>query len=148
MRPELIPFELDHVDRISERAIFNAKGLLRDRLKVLTTQPGALTGTIARGEAILAIVGVIQTRAGFGEVWSVTSDEIRSTPVAFHKLALALLRHFEQRLSLTRVQVTVREDYVDGQKWAESLGFVREGVMRKYDLDGSNHILYARVSDG
>jgi RimJ/RimL family protein N-acetyltransferase len=148
MRPELIPFQIEHVDRITERSVFNAKDQLRERLKVLSTQRGAHMGTIARGEKILAIVGVIQTRQGFGEVWSVTSDEIRSTPIAFHKLALALLRHFEQRLSLTRVQVTVREDYVTGQKWAESLGFVREGVMRKYDLDGSNHVLYARVSDG
>lgn len=148
MNPELIPFQLDHVDQIVERGVFNQKDQLRTRLSVLKNQPGSHLGTIVRGPAVMALVGIIQTRAGFGEAWAVTSDEIHSAPIAFHKLALALLRHFEQKLSLHRIQISVKDDYTAGQRWAEALGFVREGVMRKYDLDGSNHILYARVTDG
>lgn len=149
MNPKIIHFQMDHLEKIDQKkGVFHEKSQILQSLKSVVAHPKNHTGTIMLGEKILAVVGLIDLRPGFAEVWSITSEEIRLAPIGFHKLALALLRHYQKSLGLQRIQISVKEDYLEGAKWAESLGFVREGVMRRYDPDGSNHILYARVSNG
>jgi hypothetical protein len=146
MKVELVPFELSHLEQIQQRPVFHDKPQIRESVKELMIRPGSHMGTIKLGEKILAVVGIVQIRAGFAEAWTLTSDEIKEAPLGFHKMVLAMIRHAEKRYSIRRLQMTVKADYADGKRWAESLGFVKEGVMRHFDVDGSNHILYARVN--
>ena len=45
-----------------------------------------------------------------------------------------------------RIQIEVKTDYRMGCRWAEALGFKREGLMRRWMPDGSDAYLYGRVS--
>ena len=74
-----------------------------------------------------------------------TSDEVRSIPLAFHRRILALLANYEKTLNLHRIVMSVQEDFEEGIRWAEALGFEREGLMRKHGPTKLNHYLYARV---
>lgn len=49
--------------------------------------------------------------------------------------------------SVRRIITTVLVDHEDGHKWMKRLGFVAEGVMRKYDAAGNDCTLYARVRE-
>ena len=41
--------------------------------------------------------------------------------------------------------MTIRQSFSAGVKWARILGFEPEGVMRAYDENGDNYILYVRI---
>ena len=77
--------------------------------------------------------------------WAVTSEEVKEKPISFHRLTLSVIAHYERELGLHRIQISVREGYTEGMRWAEKLGFQNEGLMRSYMSDKTNHYRYARV---
>ena len=44
-----------------------------------------------------------------------------------------------------RLQVDIRADYQIGCTFAESFGFEREGLMKRFGIDGMDHYLYGRA---
>ena len=102
--------------------------------------------TLLRDGLPIAIVGGFLFTPGALHLWALISDEVRRVPIAFHKACLELLLFIEETHHPRRIQMDVRVSYLEGQKWAESLGFLREGIMRKYAPDGEDAFLYARVA--
>jgi RimJ/RimL family protein N-acetyltransferase len=74
------------------------------------------------------------------------SDEVAKYPVEFFRKTRRLLLLYFGAYNLQRLEINVRSDYLIGKRFAEKLGFEPEGIMRKYGFDGSDYILYARVS--
>jgi RimJ/RimL family protein N-acetyltransferase len=73
------------------------------------------------------------------------SDEIVKYPLAIFKTCLAGLKTYENELNLHRIEVAVKDSFKEGLRFAEALGFVREGWMHRYGPDKSSYYLYARV---
>jgi hypothetical protein len=145
MSLEVVEFKIEHLDLIRQKSVFHCKELLREKLVKLMTLPYCHIATIVDGDNPFAILGLINHRPGFGEVWSVVSEDVKQKPIAFHKAVLALMDFYEDYLSISRLQIDVKEDFIEGISWAESLGFECEGLMKHYDSDGSSHYLFARV---
>lgn len=101
--------------------------------------------TFMDGETPVAIFGVFNFMPGIIHLWGLISDAARKKPVAFHKLSGELLNFYQKRHQIRRIQIDVRVSYTEGQRWAESLGFEREGIMRSFGADGTDYYLYARV---
>lgn len=95
--------------------------------------------------AILAIFGGAWLCPGVMHIWAFISDEVHKGPRAFHEKTLELLGNVQKIEGLRRLQIDVREDYPEGIKWAESLGFKREGLMHGYAPDGSPSWLFGKV---
>jgi RimJ/RimL family protein N-acetyltransferase len=64
-----------------------------------------------------------------------------------YSVILGMLAAEIKEHGIWRIQATVRTDFPAGIKYAEGLGFVREGLMRKYGPDGSDRYLYALVME-
>lgn len=79
------------------------------------------------------------------QIWAVVSEDVKLTPIAFHRTVQRLLESFTQTHGLARVQITVRADFLAAKKWALALGFKYEGKLKKYGPDGSDYFIYARV---
>lgn len=45
-----------------------------------------------------------------------------------------------------RVEMTVRTDFLAGQRWAGMLGFKAESVMKQYGPEGEDHVGYVRFN--
>lgn len=97
-------------------------------------------------ETPIAIFGSFSPSPGVTHIWSLLSEHVKKYPIDFHKTSLKMLEFYMAQYSPQRVQIDVRSDYLMGQQWAESLGFHREGRMRKYGKDKADHYLYARVT--
>lgn len=147
MSLDVVEFKIEHLDIIRQKSVFNSKALVREKIEKLATLPYCHIATIMDGDNPLAILGIINHRPGFGEAWSITSEDVKKKPIAFHKAVLSLMSYFETYLSICRLQIDVKESFSEGIRWAESLGFECEGLMKHYDVDGSNHYLYARVTE-
>jgi hypothetical protein len=44
-----------------------------------------------------------------------------------------------------RLQMAIDAAILERSRWAEYLGFFKEGLMKAYDTEGRDHYLYARV---
>ena len=104
----------------------------------------AYTG-LADGE-IVACGGILPLWKGVGEAWVISSELVPKYPLFFHRTISWMLDHLIEKMKLVRVQTTVHSKHERSIKWVERMGFVNEGLMRKY-IAGEDYIRFARVED-
>lgn len=132
----VIPYHPEHLNRIAVKDIHQSevpKVVMTDALSFMD------------GETPVAIFGVFMFIPGVIHLWGLVSDAVRKKPVAFHKVSGDLLNFYQKKHQIRRIQIDVRVSYTEGQRWAESLGFEREGIMRSFGSDGTDYYLYARA---
>jgi hypothetical protein len=132
---------------------FRAKHLLEIDPKVTPSMLEA--GEIAQeyGTAFTAVLcgdpigaaGIAVIRPGHGEAWSLLSPMIKRLPVMLHKAASRLIPEVMTKHGLRRVQVTVNPEDPIAIRWAERLGFEREGKMRNFGDNGEDVLLYSMI---
>ncbi len=139
-----LPFQMGHLD------FFECKDPLptmrEDLLSISMKEENCVASLVnPKTNRVVAIVGLNHIRKGVSEAWVLISEEAYSVKISFHKSILKILDQFEAGIPLHRVQLTVAENFSVGQAWARSLGFECEGLMKKFDIEGGNHFLFARV---
>ena len=139
-------FDMAHLERIEPKSgVFNGKDAIRQKLVAMQDNEDCHIRTLFMGDEPVAIVGIAENWPGVGECWSFLSDDVRRAPLAFTKALIALLDLYGQSLSLHRVQMTVRASFIEGIKFAQTLGFRSEGLLRKYGPDQADYLMFARV---
>jgi len=133
-----------HVATIRPRLIFQADTSIRSRVSVgiYTDKSRAF---VADNGQVLAIVGATLLWPGVYEFWGFTSDIPNKYKVQFARLLLEHLTFFCIDNNVKRAQMVVREGYFAEMKFAEHLGFQREGLMRCYGPEGASYYMYGRV---
>ena len=74
-----------------------------------------------------------------------TSPLVEKNKVFFHKGCKLVIDLGIKEFSLHRLETTIIEGHDISQNWAERIGFEQECLMRKFDADGNNYYLYARI---
>ena len=103
----------------------------------------AIRSIISPGN-VLAIVGIIKLSTGVVECFAFLAEGFERHAISLHKNILRMLEYVE-KMGYHRIQLTVVDGFEKAEKWAKSLGFEKEGLMRGYDLNKKSHYLYARV---
>lgn len=134
----VVPFKPEHLDQIKARSI----GQHGECPKTVLTA----AFTFMKDAEIVAICGAFPFVPGVIHFWGLMSDLVSKYPVAFHKACLKVLSWYEQHEKPRRVQMEVSVAYPLGQRWAESLGFKREGTMKHWMPDGTDAYLYGRCA--
>lgn len=94
---------------------------------------------------LLGIAGAYRAWPGSSQAWAIFDEAVDAHPFSLTKTCLSLIEYARKEHSLHRLSLTVRKGFEKGERFAESLGFVREGEMRKYLPDASDARLYARI---
>jgi hypothetical protein len=92
------------------------------------------------GKAV-GCAGLVELWPGRDCAWSLLSD---CGPRAFFNIHCTVVRFLEAR-GTRRTEMSVDVDHSAGQRWAELLGFKKEGLMGSYSPDGRDAYLYAKV---
>lgn len=93
------------------------------------------------GEVIFA-AGVNEYWTNSGVAWALFS---KGNMVPYMLSIHRAVNKFLEESCLQRIEATVVKGFEPGHRWVEMLGFEVEGYMRKYDPDGRDHLLYARI---
>ena len=96
------------------------------------------------GESPIAIFGCCMLWGGVGEAWSVFNEKARRYPIAMTKGAFAFFDICEILFSLHRLQITVTSSDKRAMAWAHCLGFIVEGLMKKYSVDQEDTFIMRR----
>ena len=100
--------------------------------------------TCLKLEEIIACGGVFPVWEGRGIVWFFLDGRTDRNGLLFlHRIGLRLMDDWNQQFR--RLETTVLESFPQGHRWAQMLGFMSEGVMKRYDIFGQDHRLYARI---
>jgi hypothetical protein len=147
----LAPFKIEDYDDILPRLraedalaiqAFD-KNEFRERLIAMSDDCPIASFNTDNGVA--AIGGAVKVWEGVASWWMLTSPLVRKYPKSFQKSCRDGITFMMEAYSLHRLEAAIPERHFVSQKWAESHGFVNEGLMRGHGPDGANHFRYARV---
>lgn len=143
----LIDFQADHAEELFTKsttlATADSKYTLRHWLDRMEKKDRAFT-LIDNGHLVVS-GGIFPVWDGLGEAWLIPSDQVANYKI---KMIRTLRQHIDlitEEDGLRRLQATVRDDFDIAKKFIEFLGFKREGLMKNYGPDGTDHIMYART---
>lgn len=91
----------------------------------------------------VAIVGLSKFWEGTGSIWSYVYPCVKRHKKDYIKAIKYLIEKHSG--GLHRIQALVREDDRTAIRFIEYLGFIREGLHKRYDPEGNNYYSYARV---
>ncbi|QDP62514.1 MAG: hypothetical protein Unbinned5079contig1000_41 [Prokaryotic dsDNA virus sp.] len=138
--PNIIKFEKEHLSKINL-----AFELTQSGKDSLSSYDDVIGYTGMDKDVILAIGGVHQMWNGVGEAWILVAKEGYKIPKTIAKYTDYLFQHIQETHELSRIQASVCASDVRANRYAQWLGFEKEGIMRKYGPDGTDYIRYARV---
>lgn len=150
-KSEVVPFKAEHLDQI---VLSDVQAYYRDIIKKDPAYPKKLEemGLAYTGiceEGIVGISGIIVLNETTAEAWALMSQLFKRPRYSY--FATKAIRQFCEdqfkNTSIQRIQMNVQLDFEPGHRWARALGFQVEGIMRKYGLNGKDHVLYARVKE-
>lgn len=96
-------------------------------------------------EHLAGICGSYSSWSGTSQLWALFDKRVEQSPVSLRKACILLVKYAVAKQDLRRVSLTVKSDYISGNRFAESLGFELEGKMRRFLPDGEDANLYARL---
>jgi RimJ/RimL family protein N-acetyltransferase len=93
----------------------------------------------------IACGGFVGIGDGMAVVWVMATDEVRGHGMKLCRFARNATKIVFETMGWHRIHAAVRVDRPEYQRWAELMGFEREGCMRKAAPDKTDLYLYARV---
>lgn len=94
--------------------------------------------------AVIACFGMIASHAQHLTAWSVLS----ALSVGQLAFATRWCRDYLSGLNVRRIDMCVRDGFVQGHRWAALLGFGHEGVQHGFYPDGTDLHMWAMLSGG
>lgn len=104
----------------------------------------AFSGIDKNGD-IIAIGGIAIPWQGVGAGWVLTSELLLKHKIWTHRKIRDIIMLAEDAYNLHRIETVILKDHKVSMKWAERLGFKKEGLLRKYNSNKQDHWIYARV---
>lgn len=141
-----IPFKKEHIELIDirdrENNILKNNPALEQRLLAIQNYHSAMTLTL--DGVILGVIGFIPISPGVIEVWLVPSKHIFKYSIAFARL----MRYYRENIVIAcqwhRMQLVAPNDDLHN-KWASFLGFEKEGILKQWGHDKTDHVMWAIV---
>lgn len=146
---KIVPFEIKHAVRLMSGELTETTLQCSSDVAVRYAQTFLMKGpsfTAIEDGVVIASAGVIVLWNGVGEAWALISkDGIKNRSIYVMRKCREYLRDIMNDLDLFRVQAHCHIELQDAVEFLEVLGFEREGIMRHYWIDKSDHYLYSIV---
>jgi RimJ/RimL family protein N-acetyltransferase len=141
----LRPYEEGDIEKLDPREMDLMVGGEDYVEKIKKNIESSETVTVQKDGVILAITGLIHSRPGVAEIWSITGTPVDSNKTLFAQCSILVVDYWIKKYDLHRLTANTHEDHTQSIRWLEWLGFEREGLMRKYGTLRENFYLYART---
>lgn len=141
---ELERFKLKHLFNFEPRLEF--PDIIKN-MEFNMSHPTRECLSLMNGHRLVCIAGVNYLRTGVGEVWLIPGIDVDKNKLEFYKTIKWLIEEYlMDTKQLHRLEMAIEDKWERGLRWAKSLGFEREGLMKKWSPDKKDHILYARLA--
>ena len=93
---------------------------------------------------VVGLFGIWPMWPGAGRAWTLLSHEVLRYPKTLHRVVKNELADFIAKHEMRRVEAIIVAGHLTGERWIRRLGFLHEGTLRKYNLQGEDCEMYAR----
>ena len=101
--------------------------------------------TVLDDDTAIACFGLLHIWPGRADCWALVGAALSGARfVVLHRWVAGNLAA-AQRLGYRRLETTIDPAFPAARRWAELLGFQREGRLRRYLPDGRDMLIYART---
>jgi len=144
---EIVPFTGEHAKQILELGMNDVALELKPehRKYVVDVEDIGMSFTGLLNDKPIAAGGICYLWDGVAEGWVLASRDIFKYPIFCAKTIKRRTDLLAKNNKLKRIQTAVKADSDTAIRFAEWLGFKREGLMKNYGPDGADHYLYAKV---
>ena len=144
---EIVPFKGEHAKQILALGMNDVSLELRPEHKkyVVDIEDVGMSFTGLLNNHPIAAGGICYLWDGVAEGWVLASRDIFKYPIFCAKTIKKRTDLLAANNKIKRIQTAVKADSQKAIRFAEWLGFKKEGLMRNYGPDGSDHYLYAKV---
>lgn len=137
-------FSIEHIDNFLPKDDFY--NLKRDLTESSENKNVDMITMFDSYDDVVCIMGVNHLRLGVAEAWLVPGVLVDEYKYSFFRAAHNIIyKYLFPIMGLHRIQIAIEKDWKKGNKWAKTLGFSFEGVMKAYDVHKVDHNLYAKV---
>lgn len=98
---------------------------------------------IEANDIAIAVAGIVTVRRTTGHLWMIASDRVNDHKLSFVKLIRKAIDVATK--DYVRVQCDVRCDKPNYVKMIKLCGFQEEGILRKFNTDGTDSVILAKV---
>lgn len=138
---KVIPYQPEHLETMEvQTAQEDALGHV-DRRYCEDLKGSGEAYSLEKDGTIYCCVGLVPMWHNNGLVWAFLSKDARKYMITITRVVSRLL----EEKDYTRLQTHVVADFKQGSRWMEMFGFKNEGLMKKYDPEGNDCYMYARV---
>lgn len=139
---ELVKLQPEHLFQFTPQAAQAAVlGVLtEDYANALVAQSAVGWAGLLDGH-VVGCAGIAECWPGRAEAWTLLAPDAFDVFRQIHRTVRDVLADCPWH----RVEMKVDADHAAAVRWAEHLGFEREGLMRKYTADRRDVYLYAKV---
>jgi len=144
---QLVPFVTEHLVDLAEADTGNPGRQMMGDWKSMadrSIRPELSWSGVHNGHLVGA-GGIIPIWDGVAECWLVGGWRLGSHKVSAVRALTVTLARLVKEQQLRRLQAIVRADWDQAVRFVEFLRFEREGLLRGYGPDGSDHYVYARI---
>jgi len=144
---QLVPFVREHLVDLAEDDEGNPGRQLLGDWKSMADRsitPELSWSGIHNGH-LVGCGGIIPIWDGVAECWLVGGWRLGTHKLSAVRALTATLARQVKEQQLRRLQAVVRADWDEAVRFVEFLRFEREGLLRGYGPDGSDHYVYARI---
>lgn len=113
--------------------------------ELIAYERGGYSWTATVGTQILGAGGVVQIWEGVACCWLLSTPLVEKYKLFLHRTVRNVIIKATENLNLHRIETAILTDHQVSQQWAERLGFINEGLMRKFDSKGNDYYRYALV---
>lgn len=138
----VVPFEPEHLDRLElQYAQLGALEVLGNPSYAISLKKAGPAFSAVIDDEIIAALGIIPQWQNRAIAWGLIGAKANRHLLAVHRAVKRFLNMTEYR----RIETSVAVNFAEAHRWAQMLGFEREGTMRAFTPDGQDCDLYARV---
>lgn len=138
----IVPFSLSHVAQMTFKDDVSgtmARPEMAPALEWLAKTSNGRTLVSADGKTILGVLGVVPMTPGVCEVFIIASEQQKDHPLTFARAIRKEL--FTLKAKFRRIQAVSKPDAFH-RRWLSWLGFLEEGLLKKYGLDGEDMLMW------
>lgn len=148
----IVEFELEHLINLFavEKQVADKSYMLsmldsQNGLDLINNKETAFSYTLLLDGIPALCWGVITVAPGRAEGWLIAGKNMEKQ--AWISVARKTQQLADQMFlqGVRRVEITVDDSYKEAHRFARLTGFSKEGIMRKYGLNGEDHALYSKV---
>ncbi len=142
------PYEKGDSFKMELLSVYQPAPMHKEMADIIGGMANAIVWTIYDDECdkVYAVVGLTFLWDGVAEAWALLTETVSEFKIAFHKRILNGIQFYTEKMKIKRMHISVKADFKKGIEWAESLGFKKESLMKKWGPEGADYYQYVRLT--